>query len=65
MLNYIRVFLTFARNSLIRDMTFRASFLIDMITSESGPSGNSLTVPRTECLAAATRALKAAAPIAT
>jgi ABC-2 type transport system permease protein len=32
-MNYIRVFLTFARNSLVRDMTFRANFLIDMITS--------------------------------
>ncbi len=30
---YSRVFLTFARNSLIRDMTFRANFLIDSITS--------------------------------
>lgn len=35
MLNYIRVFLTFARNSLVRDMTFRANFLIDMISSIS------------------------------
>ena len=26
---YFRVFLTFARNSLVRDMTFRANFLID------------------------------------
>jgi ABC-2 type transport system permease protein len=31
--NYLRVFLTFARNSLVRDMTFRANFLIDMISS--------------------------------
>jgi ABC-2 type transport system permease protein len=30
---YFRVFLTFARNSLVRDMTFRANFLIDAITS--------------------------------
>ncbi len=27
--SYLRVFLTFARNSLVRDMTFRANFLID------------------------------------
>jgi ABC-2 type transport system permease protein len=33
MSNYLRVFLTFARNSLVRDMTFRANFLIDLITS--------------------------------
>jgi ABC-2 type transport system permease protein len=33
MTNYLRVFLTFARNSLVRDMTFRANFLIDLITS--------------------------------
>jgi ABC-2 type transport system permease protein len=32
-MNYLRVFLTFARNSLVRDMTFRANFLIDMFTS--------------------------------
>jgi ABC-2 type transport system permease protein len=32
---YLRVFLTFARNSLVRDMTFRANFLIDSITSMS------------------------------
>lgn len=30
---YSRVFLTFARNSLIRDMTFRANFIIDCVTS--------------------------------
>jgi ABC-2 type transport system permease protein len=30
---YHRVFLTFARNSLVRDMTFRANYLIDLITS--------------------------------
>ena len=33
MSNYFRVFLTFARNSLIRDMTFRANFVIDLISS--------------------------------
>jgi ABC-2 type transport system permease protein len=32
-MNYLRVFLTFARNSLIRDMTFRANFFIDAISS--------------------------------
>lgn len=32
---YIRVFLTFARNSLIRDMTFRANFIIECISSLS------------------------------
>lgn len=32
-MNYLRVFLTFARNSLIRDMTFRANFLIDTFSS--------------------------------
>jgi ABC-2 type transport system permease protein len=32
-MNYLRVFLTFARNSLVRDMTFRANFLIDAISS--------------------------------
>ena len=35
MSNYLRVFLTFARNSLVRDMTFRANFVIDAITSAS------------------------------
>lgn len=30
---YFRVFVTFLRNSLIRDMTFRANFLIDTISS--------------------------------
>jgi len=30
---YFRVFLTFARNSLVRDMTFRGNFIIDSITS--------------------------------
>ena len=33
--SYLRVFLTFARNSLVRDMTFRANFLIDTISSMS------------------------------
>jgi ABC-2 type transport system permease protein len=33
MATYLRVFLTFARNSLVRDMTFRANFLIDTFTS--------------------------------
>jgi ABC-2 type transport system permease protein len=31
--NYLRVFATFARNSLVRDMTFRANFLIDAVSS--------------------------------
>lgn len=31
--SYLRVFLTFARNSLVRDMTFRGNFVIEMITS--------------------------------
>jgi ABC-2 type transport system permease protein len=31
--SYLGVFLTFARNSLIRDMTFRANFLIETISS--------------------------------
>jgi len=30
---YLRVFLTFLRNSLVRDMTFRANFLIDTVSS--------------------------------
>ena len=29
---YLRVFLIFARNSLVRDMTFRANFIIDTIS---------------------------------
>lgn len=33
--NYGRVFLTFARNSLIRDMTFRGNFLLDSVASLS------------------------------
>ncbi len=31
--SYWRVFLTFARNSLVRDMTFRGNFIIDTISS--------------------------------
>lgn len=31
--SYVRVFATFARNSLVRDMTFRANFLIEAFTS--------------------------------
>ena len=31
--SYLRVFLTFAQNSLVRDMTFRANFAIESITS--------------------------------
>ena len=33
MATYWRVFLTFARNSLVRDMTFRGNFLLDAISS--------------------------------
>lgn len=33
--SYFRVFLTFARNSLVRDMIFRANFLIETISSIS------------------------------
>lgn len=33
MTNYLRVLLTFARNSLVRDMTFRVNFVIDAISS--------------------------------
>jgi len=33
--SYWRVFLTFARNSLVRDMTFRSNFLIECVTSLS------------------------------
>jgi ABC-2 type transport system permease protein len=32
MKSYLRVFLTLARNSLVRDMTFRANFIIDLLT---------------------------------
>src|SRR5205085_2677821 len=31
--SYLRVFLTFARNSLVRNMTFRANFLIECLSS--------------------------------
>ena len=31
--DYARVFLTFARNSLVRDMTFRTNFIIECISS--------------------------------
>lgn len=33
--SYLQVFLTFARNSLVRDMTFRANFIIESISSVS------------------------------
>jgi ABC-2 type transport system permease protein len=33
LLSYFRVFLTFARNSLVRDMTYRANFVIDSVSS--------------------------------
>jgi ABC-2 type transport system permease protein len=33
MISYLRVFLTFARNSLVRDMTFRANFIVDCVAS--------------------------------
>ena len=33
--NYIRVFLTFARNSLVRDMSFRLNFLLQCVSSVS------------------------------
>ena len=33
--SYLGVFLMFARNSLIRDMTFRANFLIEIVSSSS------------------------------
>ncbi|MEX0978597.1 MAG: ABC transporter permease, partial [Pirellulales bacterium] len=33
--SYWRVFLTFARNSLVRDMTFRSNFIIECVTSVS------------------------------
>lgn len=38
--SYLRVLLTFARNSLIRDMTFRANFIIESISSVSWTSMN-------------------------
>ena len=31
--SYLRVMLTFARNSLVRDMTFRSNFVIECVTS--------------------------------
>ncbi len=34
-MHYLRVFLTFARNSLVRDMTFRLNFIIDCVSSLS------------------------------
>ena len=33
--SYLGVFLTFVRNSLVRDMTFRANFLIETFSSMS------------------------------
>jgi ABC-2 type transport system permease protein len=33
--SYFRVFLTFARNSLVRDMTFRGNFVIEVVSSLS------------------------------
>ena len=33
--SYARVFLTFARNSLVRDMTFRSNFIIECVSSLS------------------------------
>ena len=33
--SYLKVFLTFARNSLVRDMTFRSNFIIECVTSLS------------------------------
>jgi ABC-2 type transport system permease protein len=33
--SYFRVFLTFARNSLVRDMTFRANFVLETVSSLS------------------------------
>jgi len=38
--NYVRVLLTFARNSLVRDMTFRSNFVIECITSAAWVSMN-------------------------
>ena len=31
--SYLRVFYTFGRNSLVRDMTFRANFIIQCVSS--------------------------------
>ena len=39
-MRYLRVFGTFARNSLVRDMTFRSNFIIDCITTLSWMSMN-------------------------
>ena len=50
--SYGRVFLTFARNSLIRDMTFRSNFLLDCVASLSWvairppPAGGPITKSR-------------------
>jgi ABC-2 type transport system permease protein len=33
--SYLRVFMTFARNSLVRDMTFRTNFIIELVSSMS------------------------------
>jgi ABC-2 type transport system permease protein len=38
--SYLKVFLIFARNSLVRDMTFRANFIIDTISSIAWMSMN-------------------------
>ncbi|MCA9129801.1 MAG: ABC-2 family transporter protein [Planctomycetales bacterium] len=38
--NYLRVFLTFARNSLVRDMMFRTNFLIESVSSLAWSSMN-------------------------
>ena len=38
--SYVRVFLTFARNSLVRDMTFRGNFLLECVSSLSWMSMN-------------------------
>jgi len=38
--SYLKVFLIFARNSLVRDMTFRANFIIDAISSIAWMSMN-------------------------
>jgi ABC-2 type transport system permease protein len=38
--SYLHVFLTFARNSLVRDMTFRANFIIQCISSLSWTAMN-------------------------
>lgn len=38
--SYFRVFMTFARNSLVRDMTFRANFLLQCVSSMSWTAMN-------------------------